>query len=255
MKKILAVLAALFFGAPAYGQQVNLYCQVSGGSGFNQWQPCSSANKLAVDATFSGGVTVTNPSTGAAVPATANYVAINVGGTLTGFTGGTTAADNVTAPTGAGDIRSFNYVWDGSAWDRLPGTSTAGVTVSGAGTAGTAAAGVVTVQGVASMTPVQVSQATASNLNGLMQPVAGATGGSTVSSAIAPATPAGVNLKASAGTLYGLQATTIQSTPVYVKFYNSASAPTCGSGTPVARYMVPAASTANIGGRCCRRRV
>jgi len=38
-------------------------------------------------------------------------------------------------------------------------------TVIGAGTAGTANSGVVTIQGIASMTPVQVSQATASNLN------------------------------------------------------------------------------------------
>jgi len=78
-------------------------------------------------------------------------------------------------------------------------------------------------------------------------PTAGTTGAATISSAIAPATPAGVNLKASAGTVYSLQATTIQSTPVYVKLYNSASAPTCGSGTPVARFMVPAASTAANG--------
>lgn len=39
------------------------------------------------------------------------------------------------------------------------------VPVGGSGTAGTADASVVTVQGIASMTPVQVSQATASNLN------------------------------------------------------------------------------------------
>jgi len=37
--------------------------------------------------------------------------------------------------------------------------------VAGGGTAGTAASGVATIQGIASMTPVQVSQATASNLN------------------------------------------------------------------------------------------
>jgi hypothetical protein len=37
--------------------------------------------------------------------------------------------------------------------------------VTGAGSAGTADSGVVTVQGIASMTPVQVSQATAANLN------------------------------------------------------------------------------------------
>lgn len=40
-----------------------------------------------------------------------------------------------------------------------------GVRIGGEGTAGTATGGVVTVQGVASMTPVQVSQATAANLN------------------------------------------------------------------------------------------
>lgn len=39
------------------------------------------------------------------------------------------------------------------------------ITVDGSGSAGSAAAGVVTVQGIASMTPVQVSQATAGNLN------------------------------------------------------------------------------------------
>jgi hypothetical protein len=37
--------------------------------------------------------------------------------------------------------------------------------VAGGGTAGSAASGVITVQGIASMTPVQVSQATAANLN------------------------------------------------------------------------------------------
>ena len=47
----------------------------------------------------------------------------------------------------------------------VTGTITSSGTVSGTGTAGTAATGVLTVQGIASMTPVQVSQATASNLN------------------------------------------------------------------------------------------
>ena len=47
----------------------------------------------------------------------------------------------------------------------ITGTITSSGSVTGTGTAGTAAAGVLTVQGIASMTPVQVSQATASNLN------------------------------------------------------------------------------------------
>lgn len=77
--------------------------------------------------------------------------------------------------------------------------------------------------------------------------VAGATGGGTISSAIAPATPAGANLKASAGTVLKVFATTIQTTPVYIKLYNASSAPTCGSGTPIARFMVPVAATAANG--------
>lgn len=45
--------------------------------------------------------------------------------------------------------------------------------VAGGGTAGSAATGVVTVQGIASMTPVQVSQATASNLNATVSQATG----------------------------------------------------------------------------------
>ncbi len=53
------------------------------------------------------------------------------------------------------------------------------VDVKGTGTAGTANSGVVTVQGIASMTPVQVSQATASSLNA--QVVGPAASGATAS--------------------------------------------------------------------------
>ncbi len=93
---------------------------------------------------------------------------------------------------------------------------------------------------------VAISQASLGASNAV-QSIAGITGGATPSSAIAPATPAGVNLKASAGMLFGIQATTIQATPVYVKFYDSASAPTCGMGAPILRWMVPSASTAANG--------
>ena len=51
---------------------------------------------------------------------------------------------------------------------QVTGSTTQGTSpwvVAGGGTAGSAASGVVTVQGVACMTPVQVSQATASSLN------------------------------------------------------------------------------------------
>lgn len=70
-------------------------------------------------------------ATAAAVPSGAQYTAANKSGNLTGLVMGS-----------ANDL-----------------------TVGGAGTAGSASGGVLSVQGVASMTPVQVSQATASNLN------------------------------------------------------------------------------------------
>lgn len=68
-------------------------------------------------------------------------------------------------------VANYGYVFDGTTWDRMRGTSTDGLlvnlgsnndvtvtgTVSGTGTAGTAATGVVTIQGIASMTAIQVA--------------------------------------------------------------------------------------------------
>jgi hypothetical protein len=72
------------------------------------------------------------------------------------------------------------------------------------------------------------------------------TGGDSTSGAIVPNNTTAVVLKASAGTLYGVQLAGIGSAPAYLKFYNATSA-TCGSGTPVKRLMIPAASTAANG--------
>ena len=108
-------------------------------------------------------------ATGSAVPANAVYDAINVGGNLRGATGvnpsGTvyavqtdvTSVNGVTVLTGTGAV--------GTGAQRVAvGTDTATIAGSAPGPAGTPSASVVTVQGVTSMTPVQVSQATASNL-------------------------------------------------------------------------------------------
>lgn len=156
---------------------------------------------------ISGSVTAANPSvgvTGAAVPADATYVGMNVSGNLTGLTGtvnganvvvnaalpagsaiigkvgidqttpGTTNGVQVNAalPAGTAIIGKFgidqttpgttNGVQVNAA---LPaGSNTIGAvtqasgpwTVTGSGTAGSAAAGVVTIQGIASMTAVKV---------------------------------------------------------------------------------------------------
>jgi hypothetical protein len=108
------------------------------------------------------------------------------------------------------------------------GTNTIGG-VFGTGTAGTAATGVFTVQGIANETPVQV-----------------ALSASTATGFIAANNTAAVVVKASGGTLYGVQLYGIGSAPAYLKLYN-ATAATCGSGTPIKRLMIPAASTAAIG--------
>lgn len=79
-------------------------------------------------------------------------------------------ADNVSNTYAAFLGASLGYYFDGSTWDRVRGDSTDGAlvnlgtnndvtvtgTVSGTGTAGSAATGVLTVQGIASMTPISV---------------------------------------------------------------------------------------------------
>lgn len=76
--------------------------------------------------------------------------------------------------------------------------------------------------------------------------VATATGGASTTGNIGANNTTAVVVKASAGTLYGAQIYGIGSAPAYLKIYNATSA-TCGSGTPVKRLMIPAASTAANG--------
>ena len=85
-----------------------------------------------------------------------------------------------------------------------------------------------------------------SNHQLLTAPNASAAGGGSAASAIVANNTTGVNVKASAGTIYGVVASSIGTVPLYIKVYDNASAPTCGSGTPILRLMIPAnASAAN----------
>jgi hypothetical protein len=77
---------------------------------------------------------------------------------------------------------------------------------------------------------------------------AAATGGATPHNVIAANTNNSTNLKASAGTVYGIQLSGLGAAPAYLKLYDKATAPTCGTDTPVAVYMIPANSTAANGG-------
>lgn len=68
--------------------------------------------------------------------------------------------------------------------------------------------------------------------------------------AIAPATPTGV-LVGTAGnhTIAAVQIGSKASQGAWLKIYDTATAPTCGSGTPIISLPIPAASTAaNLGG-------
>ncbi len=167
---------------------------------------------------------------------TANAAVLSVQGIASGTALGVSAASGAFA---SGSIASGAMVDLGLIAD----------TASSAGGTGTLSAKLrlITTQLDTLNTNVTSAIPAGTNLIGSVRSVAGATGGGTISSAIAPATPAGVNLKASAGTVFKVFATTIQATPVYVKLYNASSAPTCGSGTPVASFMVPVASTAANG--------
>lgn len=135
-------------------------------------------------------------------------------------------------------------------------TDTATIAGSAPGTAGSASSNVVTVQGVASMTPVQVSQATASNLNATVvgtgtfavqsAPTASTAGGVTKATITAAASTNATNLKSSAGTLYHLSGYNNSATLAWVSLYNTSGTPTCGTSI-VWQGMIPANSTSGAG--------
>jgi len=153
-------------------------------------------------------------------------------------------AGSATVNYNSSGASAFKTTTDGSGnnlsqqtiWDSVAGANGLGITANnaakteGVGSAGTATGGVVTVQGVTAMTPVLVNPGT---------------NASTTGNIVANNTTA-VVVKASAGTLYGVQVYGIGSAPAYLKIYNATSA-TCGSGTPVKRLQIPAAATAANG--------
>lgn len=148
---------------------------------------------LTVDATQSGTWNITNVSgtvslpTGAATEATLAKIPVAQASTTSGQSGAlvqgavtTSAPSYTTAQTSPLSLTTAGALRVDASGSTQPISGTVAVTqstspwiVAGGGTAGTAASGVVTVQGVASMTPVQVSQATASNLNATVSQATG----------------------------------------------------------------------------------
>lgn len=94
--------------------------------------------------------------------------------------------------------------------------------------------------------PLQVSLAnTAANATSVAVSIAN---GLSKFSEVVPANTTAVVVKASAGTFYGIDGFSISaSTPIFVKLYDATSA-TCGTGTPVLRYAIPASGGAAASG-------
>lgn len=73
------------------------------------------------------------------------------------------------------------------------------------------------------------------------------TGGSSLFRLVAANTNNSTLIAPGQRTLYSVQLGTIGAAPAYVKFYDKASAPTCGTDTPVKVLIIPAAATAANG--------
>jgi hypothetical protein len=102
------------------------------------------------------------------------------------------------------------------------------------GTAGTPSSNVVTVQGVASMTPLQTQ-------------VSGATsGGASYSNLIAPGTPAAQTVKSTAGSVVAVRVFNIGSSVAFLKMFDVAGTITLGTTSANYQFAIPA-NTAGAG--------
>lgn len=121
------------------------------------------------------------------------------------------------------------------------------------GTAGSPNSSVVSIQGIASMTPLDVNvtggSAVDSNNNAFVTPIASPT--TTYSAAAcflsSAATTNATNCKGSAGNVYGFRAVNTTSTLYYLRMYNTAAAPTCSSATGFVETIPIPASTTGAG--------
>lgn len=241
MKK-LALLFALLFASSAY------------------------AADNAVIVTPGTGVTMKSKDIGGGVQAMQPILSDGSGSALATPTAGADAASNTA--TGLQSYARPSW-FNGTTWDRALGDATNGAFVNvktsvlptGAATAANQATEISSLATIATNTGAAIPAGT--NLMGdvnvrqggttlsitnpiFNRDVATATGGASTAGAAVPNNTTAVVVKASAGTLYGVQLAGIGSAPSYLKIYNATSA-TCGSGTPVKRLMIPAASTAANG--------
>ncbi len=182
----------------------------------------------------------------AATPAGANIIGkVGIDQTTPGTTNGTAivGVNAATALAGAGAVGTGSL--------RVAvGQDTTTVAGSAPGTAGSASANVVTVQGVASMTPIQITQnATPTIANGNGAVIAPST---EALAALTPIVSAALEsnhvIKAGAGNFYAGYVTT-GATGGWLLLANSTTAPTAGGAAiaPIACVVAPANASTSIG--------
>jgi|SRR5215469_2641361 len=137
----------------------------------------------------------------------------------------------------------------------ITGTATvSGTVVLGAGTAaigsltaGTAIIGKVGIDQTTDGTTNAVHLTAGTNTAGNFVPTGATTTGNSITSTIVANNTTATTIKGSAGTVYAIEVFNNSSTIAYLKVYNATTA-TAGSGTPAARYMIPAPAAGGGGG-------
>lgn len=152
-------------------------------------------NAYAIPLASGGGSVVVSGSVTIAPNSSVNLAQVNGVTTLTGAGASGTGAQRVTVSQDT--------------------TTIAG---SAPGTAGSASTNVISIQGVAGMTPVQTTTVPATS------------GGLSLYHVVSAGSTNAANIKASAGQVYGVSIYNAATYPVYVKLYNTAGTPTAGTG-------------------------
>jgi hypothetical protein len=153
--------------------------------------------------------------------------------------GGGGGGGAITAAAGSYAIGAFSVGSGSDGWDVAQGATANTACGTDAGTGCTMLQRLARI--AVNLTTLNTTAASPANL------AAAATGGAAKTGFIVSNNTTGILIKNAPGTLYSAQFSGIGSAPVWVKLYDTASVPTCGSGTPVKRLIIPAASTAANG--------
>lgn len=171
-------------------------------------------------------------ATGAAVPADASYTGFDNGGDLVGVSSANPLP--VTVVSGGGGGGDVQYTSGQLSGATTTGTVAMGGYGSGASTfavpLSVSSTGVLKVDGSGVTQPVSVQPSTSSSL----------------SAKFINASGAAVNVKASAGNLYGFSLTNSTAALAYVEFFNTSSAPTLGTSGVVFCVVIPASGNVTI---------